>query len=156
MGQQALLIIRNHPITGVGLGGYTAAAQVYIPQSFSRVNPDFQQMVRKGVVHNKYLLQAAETGIVGLVLFVFMCVTFVRACFRVRRWRDPVHFAIGMGIAAALVGQLVFFLFDHFYVDNRMLLLWITFGVAAGVIRTQSSGDPNNRRQRNIAPRPVP
>ena len=154
MASQSLLIIRNHPLIGVGIGNYARAAEIYVPQSFASVSKEFQEQIQEGVVHNKYLLQAAETGIVGLVLLVLVCLTFLRACLRVRRWRDPTYFAIGIGIAAAIVGQLVFFLFDHFYVDVRILLLWITFGVVSGLVRMQTTGSQKDKQRGDVVPQP--
>src|SRR6185369_10816079 len=66
---QALLIVRQNPLLGVGLGGYVEAARDATPSSFSHVSPEFQEGVRKQVAHNKYLLTAAENGLAGLALF---------------------------------------------------------------------------------------
>ena len=126
---QALLIIRSNLLTGVGLGGYNQAAQHYIPESFSYVNSYFQADIRKGVVHNKYLLVTAELGLIGMGLFLITLWRFFRLLFPLSRWRSQLNFAIALGLSSSIVGQAVFFIFDHFYADVRMAMLWILFGL---------------------------
>jgi len=135
---QALLIVRSNPLFGVGLGGYNQAAQNYTPDSFSYVSTYFQDEIRKGVVHNKYLLFTAEHGLIGICLFLYMIWTFFRLLFPITRWRSQLEFALALGLSASIVGQMVFYLFDHFYADVRMAMLWITFGVYHSLAQMQT------------------
>lgn len=129
MMDQALLIIGRHPLLGVGLGGYNFAAQTNIPESFASVSAAFQDQLLEGVVHNGFLLMAAEMGVIGVVLFLVLSWRMLRLAFPLARWRDPVYLAIALGLAAAIVGQMVFHLFDHFYADIRHSMLWMFFGL---------------------------
>jgi hypothetical protein len=134
---QAALISSESPLIGVGLGGYNMVAQHKIPAIFASVPPEYQKELLKGIVHHKYLLTLAETGVIGLFLFLYVFYRAFRAFFAVPRWTDDVHHSLGLGLAAALVAQLVFFHFDHFYVDLRIGLLWFTFGLLSALIRLQ-------------------
>jgi putative inorganic carbon (HCO3(-)) transporter len=134
---QALLISQENPLFGVGLGGYNAVAQYRIPAVFSSINPEYQKDILKGIVHNKYLLVLSEMGVIGLVLFLYLLYRALRSFFEVRRWVDDVHHALGLGLASAIVAQLVFYHFDHFYIDLRVGMLWLTFGLLSALIRLQ-------------------
>lgn len=134
---QALLIIRNNPLIGVGFGGYNQAAQYYTPESFSYVSTYFQDEIRKGVVHNKYLLVTAEHGIIGMALFLYLIWRFFRLLFPLSRWKSQLNFALALGLSASILGQLVFYVFDHFYADIRPALLWILFGIYHALVLIQ-------------------
>ena len=137
MMDQALLIIRNHPWIGVGLGGYNGAAQNYTPESFSSVSVAFQDEIRKGVVHNKYLLVAAETGLIGLALFLNLLWRFFREIFPLSRWRSMPNFALALGLSSGILGQAVAYAFDHFYADVRIAVLYVSFGMYHALINLQ-------------------
>lgn len=146
---QAVLIIRENPLLGVGFGGYNRAAQQYTPESFSYVSEYFQDEIRKGVVHNKYLLFTAENGLVGMGLFLFLLWHFFSLLFPLSRWSSALGFALALGLSASILGQVVFFVFDHFYADIRMAMLWVTFGIYHALAR----GFPEARGRRAIAGR---
>jgi O-antigen ligase len=129
MNQQALLIIRSNPLLGVGYGGYNNAAQTYIPEAFSSVSKAFQEEIQKGVAHNYYLLTASEIGIPAMLFWIYMVVGFIRQAFPLNQWRSPPMFALAVGLACSLVAQLCFHLFDHFYGDVRIEMLWVTSGL---------------------------
>lgn len=129
MMDQAMLIIGRQPVLGVGLGGYNHAAQTNIPASFASVNEAFQDQLLKGVVHNGFLLMTAELGVIGVLLFLTLTWRMLRLAFPLRRWRDPVYLAVALGLGSAIVGQMVFHLFDHFYADIRHSMLWMYFGL---------------------------
>ena len=75
----ARLIIREHPLTGVGLGAYPAAHQLAARQ------PQFNPTARgRRDTHSTYLNVTAETGFIGLLIFVS---TYVGAFIAVERTR---------------------------------------------------------------------
>jgi O-antigen ligase len=120
---------------GVGLGGYNRAAHQYTPVSFSYINEYYQQELLKGIVHNEYLLLAAETGLIGVLFFVYVAWRFFRLAYPLGRWRDPVFLALAIGLSASIVAQAVFFLFDPFYADVRHYMLFVFFGLSHALTR---------------------
>jgi O-antigen ligase len=68
----ALLMFRDHPVVGVGPGGFAESLESYGPQ----VSGLYDYV---GTAHNVYLDMAAETGILGLLAFLW----FLLAAFRV-------------------------------------------------------------------------
>ena len=135
MMDQAWLIIRRHPIVGVGLGGYNDAAQRNIPESFASVPPKFQETLLAGVVHQHFLLIWAEGGVIALVLALLLFGTFIRSYFRIPHWRDPALQTIHLGLVAGLVGHVTFCNFDHFYFDITRYTIWIMLGLLAASAR---------------------
>jgi putative inorganic carbon (HCO3(-)) transporter len=133
MMDQAWLIIERSPLLGVGLGGYNRAAQTVTPSSWAGLEPDFQKTLRKGVVHNKYLLTLAETGPAGLMLFLLFLGMNVLVPFGRITWTTPEQFALILGISAAILAQMVFYLFEHFSYDIRIGLLYVFCGLMLGM-----------------------
>jgi O-antigen ligase len=130
---QAWLIIERSPILGVGLGGYNNAAQTATPSSWAALQPDFQETLRKGVVHNKYLLTLAETGPAGLILLLLFLGMNLLVPFGRITWTTPEQFALALGISAAILAQMVFYLFEHFSYDTRIGLLYAFSGLLLGM-----------------------
>ncbi|MFO0947993.1 MAG: O-antigen ligase family protein [Planctomycetota bacterium] len=155
MTEQALLIIRRNPVFGVGLGGYNRAAQQNIPPSFSNISEYFQQKLLEGIVHNRYLLTASEHGIPGIVFLFLLVGSFIVAYLRVPRWADPSYCLLGLGLASSLVAQLVFYAFDHFYTDIRILLCWVAFGILAALLKINKKSLEKLDREAALAKSPT-
>lgn len=124
-GQQAAEMIREHPITGVGLGRFVPALVERNPQI-----PRWQAQP----VHNVVLLLAAENGIPAtfalLAGFVFL---FLATWRRVINIRDPGVQLVSVCLIAFTTGILLFSTTDHFLWTTQQgwLLLWFTLGLLA-------------------------
>lgn len=108
----ALSMIFQSPVVGVGLGNFILLIPKYISQiaSVAILQP----------VHNIYLLIAAETGSVGLAIFLgFMALTLKHV-----NKSSPGFFA--------LLGILLLGLFDHYFItlQQTQLLFAIILGMA--------------------------
>jgi O-antigen ligase len=114
--QQALVLIREHPILGVGGGNFTAFTQAHFPESGNFVG-DFQP------VHTVPILVFVELGAVGFVLFASLFV-FGFLC----AWREKNMFA-GM-ILCALLSMLFL---DHWLWSGHFGVLFsgFLFGIIA-------------------------
>jgi putative inorganic carbon (hco3(-)) transporter len=104
LNQVAGRIIRDHPLTGVGLNNFTVISPKYIP--------DDKQYIRSleglvPAVHNLYLLVGAELGLLGLGAFLlFWLGSFGRA---LRRPQEipPLARATLAGLACGFMGLLL-------------------------------------------------
>jgi O-antigen ligase len=134
---QALLIIHRHPILGVGLGGYNDSAKHNIPPSFAGLNQQYREDLLKGVVHNRYLLVWAESGVIGVGLFVLLLAVSVFGLLRQKVWHDRVQHGLAIGLAGSIIAHAVFYIFDHFYDDVRVGLMFTVFGLSLGLRRLQ-------------------
>lgn len=141
LNSQAVAIIRTAPLTGVGFGGYNRAAYETIAPAWALISPEYQQSLLKLVVHNHYLLLAAELGIPTAAYFALLLLGFLRLPWTVRRWHDPALYALAMGLAGSVLAQLLFLNSDNYYADIRIYMLWMMLGVLRGVCRRAQAQD---------------
>lgn len=135
LNNQAIAIIETAPLLGVGFGGYNRAAYETIAPAFALISPEYQQSLLRLVVHNHYLLLAAELGIPAALFFLVLLLAFVRLPWSVRRWQDPALYALAIGLAGSVLCQVVFLNSDNYYADIRVFLMWLTLGLLHGVCR---------------------
>jgi len=103
--QNAMRIIRDHPVLGVGLGAYGLA-------NF-RYNPALGELD----THNTYLNVLAETGVLGLVLYLAIVASVIRSARDARRRAArmlPTHAETLRWLQYAFVGHLIAGLFGSF------------------------------------------
>lgn len=135
LNDQAKAIIEANPWTGVGFGAYNRATYAYNGPLYATVSEDFQKQLRSVVVHNGYLLMAAELGLPALLLFLVILAKFMRTPWPLKRFKDPVLLALAMGLFASLLGQAIYFSSDNYYVDQRVAMLWLTAGLLRALTR---------------------
>ncbi len=109
--QASKAMLRDHPILGVGLGGYQAAYETY--HIVGALETDVQHP------HNLFLAFWTQTGLLGIIAFLALCVQI----FLVKPWKN--------GLAAtlfflSLIATLLFGFFDTPYWKNDLaLLFWV-------------------------------
>ncbi|WP_322800631.1 O-antigen ligase family protein [Thermoflexus sp.] len=112
--QAAVEMIRAHPWLGIGFGNYAAAYPAYALIRWP--NP-------LGHAHNIYLNMAAETGLIGLLLYLLLWIVIGlqtgRAWRRSKGWRR----GLAAGIMAAWMHLHIHQLFDNLYVANLPLFI---------------------------------
>jgi putative inorganic carbon (hco3(-)) transporter len=117
--EEAAAMIRANPVLGVGFDtyGYTKHVHNY------------------GDSHNYFIKVLAETGFVGLLLFLWLLArTFQVGCRLFRRARDPFLGSLGLGLAGWVLCSAVANLFGDrtfLQVDGYM---WVIGGLVAGAI----------------------
>jgi|GEM_PF-1088792 len=129
LADMAWTIIQANPWVGVGYGDYNRAAFRYIAPAWANVSSDYQFSLHQLVVHNHFLLIAAEIGLPAMLFFAYLLWRFVRQPMPLSRWQDPSRFALAVGLAGSLIGQAFFLNSDNYYVDPRIFLLWMSAGV---------------------------
>ncbi|HEV3376552.1 MAG TPA: O-antigen ligase family protein [Thermoleophilaceae bacterium] len=110
-------VIEEEPVAGVGVGGQPGA---------SRELADSTQPTPTFVSHTTPLTVAAELGLIGLGLYVWLLVGGVRLIERVRRRDD----AFGLALGAAFLALFVHALFYSGFLEDP--LTWLVLGVGAG------------------------
>lgn len=156
----AWLIFLDHPLTGVGVGNYTAYFDEYVDRTGSAFR-QYEGVGDRRYPHNLYLEVAAETGVLGVAALAAMLlacfVSLARARSMLRALDDDVLLGLTRGLEAGLVGYLVTAVFLHGQFPRH---LWLLFGFALAVERVavhmhrlrsedpQTSADPQmpNRR----------
>ena len=124
-------IFSDHPVLGVGANGFGAA----IP-SYATPDLDFTWLY---TVHDRYLLVLAETGLVGLLAFLwFLCATLRRGLAATRAV-EPVVAAVAIGLFAGLVGFLAHALVDVFNSRPQVQLLFLVAAMLMACARLERS-----------------
>lgn len=101
--QAALLIVGEHPLVGVGIGGYPAA---YGPAAATVIDGDpsaFMPLATVDFTHNDLLQFAAEGGLLTAIAFVAVVIA---ALLVAHRRGDPLSRAVGAALAALVVNGL--------------------------------------------------
>ncbi|MFH0912388.1 MAG: O-antigen ligase family protein [Patescibacteria group bacterium] len=138
--QTALLMIKEHWLTGIGLGLFE---QRYLEFASRLFHPPLELIMLHA--HNIFLQFWVNTGIIGFIGFVWLLAKWAR-----QMWPFVVHYKRYeiITLTAAMVALLVHGLFDVAYWKNDLsALFWII--VALGAILTQSTHGRENLSHRN-------
>lgn len=120
LAKSSLLMIKDSPIIGVGINNFLVSLPSYQekPADIFALQP----------VHNIYLLIAAETGIVGLVFFLW----FLEKTFREIEKKKPMirnpALPAGRSLFIILSAILILGFFDHYFLtlqQGRMLFAFV-------------------------------
>jgi O-antigen ligase len=109
-----LRIAKRHPVDGVGLGGF--------PKAYSKLT---QRHIKASASHNTPVTVAAEGGVIGLALFLWLMIAFGLAAFR----RADRTLAGEVALAAGLVLVAIFAhsnAYNDFFEDPTT---WLVFGL---------------------------
>jgi putative inorganic carbon (HCO3(-)) transporter len=124
--QAALEMWRTNFWTGVGFGCYEPAYA-----RFALINWPFAL----GHAHNYYLTIAAETGVVGLIAYLFLWgAVFWQTWRAIRRARGLLR-GVAIGLLGAWTHLSVHHLLDNLYVNNVHLHVGVLLGLLAFVIQ---------------------
>jgi hypothetical protein len=110
-------VIEHNPLVGVGIGGQPRASRELIGSD--RPTPNF-------VSHTTPLTVAAELGVIGVLLYVWLLVGGARVIELVRR-RDQ---ALGLALAASFLALFVHALFYSGFLEDP--ITWLVLAVGAG------------------------
>jgi putative inorganic carbon (hco3(-)) transporter len=129
-------VIEENPVAGVGIGGQARASRLLAGSD--RPTPNF-------VSHTTPLTVAAELGVIGLVLYVWLLVGGVRVIARVHR-RDV---ALGLALGASFLALFVHALFYSGFLEDP--ITWLVLAVAAGWLTWQEAQATAAERARDRA-----
>jgi len=129
-----MTIIYSHPFLGVGLNNYQQIAPDFIRDMPDPKNVSYL-ISEHVVVHNLYLLTAAELGPFGLIVFLYIIYLLQKRALFIFRSNEPVISSIGMAYFCFIIGLMASEIFDFSYrLDQLFYLFWTLAGltVAAG------------------------
>jgi O-antigen ligase len=123
----------DHPIVGVGVHNLNVHALRYI-DDLSAVQAA-STLARKQVGHNVYIEMLAETGVIGLSLFLVVVVGTLRAAMRAARHFDALGdhslAALARAVVVAMIGSLTASLFLSGGGGER---LWVLFALGPALL----------------------
>ncbi|HEU0107567.1 MAG TPA: O-antigen ligase family protein, partial [Vicinamibacteria bacterium] len=134
--RNTLVMIREHPLFGVGLGAHPAFYPAYHRRAV--VDPLFSSRLRLDFAHDDYLQLTAELGLVGAALLVLLAVSAVRLVRQARRragtGEEAVLAAAATAAAAGLLTDAVFS-----FAAYRALPPWL-LALDAGILAVVARG----------------
>jgi O-antigen ligase len=134
----AITMIAAKPLFGWGLGSFPYIAAKLTPVAASATTVANFGANLRNIAHNYYLQTAAETGLVGLGLYLGMVVTFFTVGVRaLGKLQDGTRKMVLIGVLAAMAGQVVDAATSPSYnIASVSMFQWLLMGVgmfAAGV-----------------------
>jgi O-antigen ligase len=135
--QVGSVIIREHPLVGVGLGGFPLVYYEYLAQAagISWQHAAAVAHTLQKAPHNIYLGVTAELGVVGLGLLVAALAVHLRASLRVwRRLEAARHPAAGLVLTGAIALVALAVQGAFFDIANRKYF-WVGLALAAVAAR---------------------
>jgi len=127
MWKTALRMFADRPILGQGLGTFMHSFEKFKPKSYREIV----------YAHNCFLQMAVETGILGLLAFLWFILSLLRkASTRLFMPNDIFLKAVSIGIIGGILAYLVNSFFDNnLYSLPLAALFWAMSGLAAAEIR---------------------
>jgi O-antigen ligase len=123
-------IAEDHPLVGIGVNNFVAREQAYVLRVGSLEHAQQLVIDDPKVVHNMYLQMLAETGIIGLTLFVAMIVALLRATYRAARELERVGArAAGTFARSVLVAQIAMLTASAFLSNGPDRRYWVLFAL---------------------------
>jgi O-antigen ligase len=127
-------MIRNHPITGVGLGAYETVFPLYARHNGSLV---------VNYAHNDYVQAVTDGGVVGGLLALAFVVLILRAVFRGMKSADPIFRALAVACGGGIFSILVHSLFDfNLQIPSNALLFLLISAVVSHIAATVNERKP--------------
>ena len=140
-------MIRDQPLTGVGLGAFGVA--------YTRYDQTNGRVYRLEQAHNDYLQIVSDAGIVGGVLALSFVALLFRAGFRRMESRDAERRGVALGALTGCFAVLVHSFFDFTLHTTANSLLFLMLAALATLGSRVEQPSRRRRRQSVGAPREV-
>lgn len=126
---QAFTVWHEHPLIGIGVGAF---GPTVAPHPFVVPKDGWK------IVNNEYIELLAETGLIGLTLFMLLISLLVaRSVHAIRVTNDPTVRAVMIGLLAAFVGMLIQYLtFSTLYIMHIWFLVGFMIAVQHMALRS--------------------
>ncbi len=152
-------MVEAHPLDGVGIGNFPGSSVNYVltPGTVARA----QYVIDSPkVAHNTYLELWAETGLVGLTLFVVVVGFCLRCAYRAaqefRRQQDAPMDLLSTALLVAQVGFLAGAFFTSREYSKDIWLILALGPAFLGVARAQASEEPEGEQAASRIPASAP
>ncbi|MCM8799839.1 MAG: O-antigen ligase family protein [Candidatus Omnitrophica bacterium] len=124
--QTALEMVKKHPFVGVGINTFSISYIKY---------KDIKDPFVGFYAHNSYLHLAGETGLIGLMIFIWMLIVITKNWINFyRKQKDKNLKDISLGIFLGWLGFLIAGLLESsLQISNLAVLFWFITGVLVGI-----------------------
>ncbi|MBF0485340.1 MAG: O-antigen ligase family protein [Candidatus Omnitrophica bacterium] len=127
----AVQVIADHPLVGVGLNNFQEIVGQYGVREASAgfFKNGVLYLARNLSVHNRFLLTAAETGMVGFAFFLsFLLIVLISGFKYITRYKSE-NSLVSFGLYAAFVGSLFYMQVEIFNDTNILTLFMLVVGL---------------------------
>jgi len=165
------LMIKDHPLLGSGLGTFKYNSLSYQAKFFDQ--GENRSLYPYGIadkVHNEYLQLGAEVGILGLGIFLWLIISYLRYGLRIlKKLKDKYKQGIVIGLMGGVVAVLIDAVFGFpLHLPATLVLFWLFIGLIVSLnhyenhsgqevktirvkeIRSKAKGDKSGRIESNI------
>jgi len=130
--KEALCVIRDHPLWGAGLNTYALVIRPYKSFYFG-----------EAYAHNSFLQMAAETGVLGLLSFLWILFGYFKNGFRhLSNSRNSLVLGLMSGVLAFLAQS---FVDTNLYALQLVVLFWFMLGLTFAVINIEQKYQSFNK-----------
>lgn len=127
-------VFEDHPTRGVGLGGFEQASASYVLRPGQLTNVELI-VDRPHVVHNTYLQLLAETGVVGLVVYLAALSAFLAASWQSARLFDARGDPGLATLARSLFVSQISIIVALFFISGATAAsFWVLYGVSGAML----------------------
>jgi hypothetical protein len=134
--KSSLRMIRKRPLLGWGLDNFgTIFPQFITPQFVRSAGRDMLQ----AHAHNEFLQVGATMGIVGLIVYVWLIITFFKSLMRLIKKERGDNRVFLVGILSSGVALMVYNQF-HFSVVSTSIIFWLFMGMV-GSLSKETEGE---------------
>lgn len=131
----SLQMIKGRPLLGFGLDTYALAFQQYQPANWYKT---IKEEALPDKAHNEMLQIATSAGLLGLMVYLWLLVTFlVKGLGALRRARPP-NRTLLVGLMAAIIGYLIQIQFS-FSIISVAPLFWLLLGLTTAVMQKEEA-----------------
>ena len=128
MWRNSWAIFKEHPVVGNGINTFF--------EKYKNVRNDEFKNKRGSYAHNCFLQQAADTGVVGLLGFLYFLFVFFRSTItRTLGLKNEYYRVFNLGLAAGILGFLIHSFFDtNLYSLPLAALFWFAVGLSQAAL----------------------
>lgn len=138
---RALLLIRDFPFTGCGIGAFRRVMPLLYPL-FETASPSETDV---GHAHNVFLQTALDLGVPGLVAYLALLIVALALCWQQVQDEDKVVHTVALGLAGGLVAFHVYGLTDAVALGSKpAVALWYTLGLTAALGESRKGKGQNH------------
>jgi len=129
----SLQIIKEHPMLGVGYGP-NIFRKMYLHPEYKFYTTDPCGNFQQSDAHNLYLQIPIETGIVGLLVFMYLLVRYIEYAYKsYKQTKDYFRKDMLSTIFLTIIGFLVCSISGYFYEDRIGLMFWLYMAMSIGI-----------------------
>jgi O-antigen ligase/Tfp pilus assembly protein PilF len=147
-----VLMIKDHPLFGSGLGTYKYNTLKYQAEFFKQgENRSIYPHGFADKAHNEYLQLWAEMGIVGLGIFIWLIISYLNFGLKIlRKIKDEYKQGMIIGLMGAVVAVLVDSIFGFpLHLPATVVLFWLALALTVAVSKNKANAEEINIVQKD-------